>query len=85
MDLSASDPCASGGALYVPISAVGTAAAETMRLKVTNPGDYKFISLLAVTRMLSTTTAPTGVSTDIMLLGTTTGQIVKVSSCSYSF
>ena len=50
-----------------------------MRLRVTNPGDYKFISLLAVTRMVSTAAAPTGVSIDIMLLGTTTGEIAKVS------
>ena len=69
----------------MPISAVGTAAGGSIRLRVTNPGDYKFISLLAVTRMLSTAAAPTGVSTDIMLLGTTAGEIVKVSFCTYSF
>ena len=49
-----------------------------MRLRVTNPGDYKFVSLLAVTRTLSTKVHQNGGKIDIMLLGTTTGEVVKV-------
>ena len=76
-----------GRPLYLPISAAATEPGGSLRLRVTNPGDFEFISLLAITRKLSTTAAPSGVSTDIMLLGTTTGEIVKVSfkSCQHEF